>query len=95
MTARIRAVRLLATVAVLAVAARAVRRAVPRVLARFFRVQRVGLELGPSDFGLNAEDVTIAGPNQRALKGWFVACPGEDRARLRCSSSTAGTAQRV
>ena len=81
MTAPTRAVRLLATVAVLAVVARAVRRAVPRVLARFFRVQRVGLELGPSDFGLEAEDVTIAGPNQRALKGWFVACPGEDRAR--------------
>jgi pimeloyl-ACP methyl ester carboxylesterase len=74
-------VRLLATVAVLAVVATAVRRAVPRALARFFRVRRVGLELGPSDFGLGAEDVTIPGPNQTALKGWFVACPGEDRAR--------------
>jgi pimeloyl-ACP methyl ester carboxylesterase len=81
MRAPTRAVRFLATVAVLAVAAAAVRRAVPRALARFFRVRRVGLEIGPSDFGLDAEDVTIAGPNQRALKGWFVACPGADGAR--------------
>jgi pimeloyl-ACP methyl ester carboxylesterase len=76
-----RTFRFLTTVAVLAVAATAWRRAVPRVLARFFRVRRVGLEIGPSDFGLEAEDVTIAGPNHRALKGWFVACPGADRAR--------------
>ena len=81
MTAPTRTVRLLATIAVVAVLAAGLRRAVPRVLARFFRVRRVGLELGPSDFGLDAEDVTIAGPNHRTLKGWFVASPGTDRTR--------------
>jgi uncharacterized protein len=77
----VRTVRLLAMVAVIAVLATGLRRTVPRVLARFFRVRRAGLELGPWDFGLDAEDVTIAGPNQRALKGWFITCPGDDRPR--------------
>lgn len=81
MTAPTRTVRLLATVAVVAVLAAGLRRAVPRVLARFFRVRRVGLELGPSDFGLDAEDITIAGPNHRTLKGWFVVSQGADRTR--------------
>jgi len=76
-----RTVRLLARVALLAVVVTAVRRAVPRVLARFFRVRRVGLEHGPSDFGLDAEDITIEGPNHRRIKGWFVAAPGTDRTR--------------
>lgn len=81
MTAPTRTVRLLATFAVVAVLATGLRRAVPRVLARFFRVRRVGLELGPSDFGLDAEEITIAGPNHRTLKGWFVVSPGTDRRR--------------
>jgi pimeloyl-ACP methyl ester carboxylesterase len=72
---------LLAGVAVIAVLVVGLRRAVPLVLTRFFRVQRVGLELRPSDFGLDAEDVTITGPNHRALRGWFVACLGDDRPR--------------
>ena len=76
-----RTVRLLASVAVIAVLAAGLRPAVSRVLARFFRVRRTGLELGPSDFALDAEDVTIAGPNHRALKGWFITCPGDDRPR--------------
>ncbi|MGZ8762323.1 MAG: alpha/beta hydrolase [Acidimicrobiia bacterium] len=79
-----RAVRLLVSVAVVVVAvvvAAGSRRVVARLLARFFRVRRTGLELGPSDFGLDAEDVTIAGPNHRSLRGWFVACPGGDRPR--------------
>jgi pimeloyl-ACP methyl ester carboxylesterase len=76
-----RAVRFLAGVAVIAILIAGLRRAVPLVLARFFRVQRVALELGPSDFGLDAEDVTITGPNHRALRGWFVVAPGDDRPR--------------
>jgi pimeloyl-ACP methyl ester carboxylesterase len=80
-TAPTRTVRLLATISVAAVLATGLRRAVPRVLARFFRVRRVGLELGPPEFGLHAEDVTVPGPNDRALKGWFVPCPRADRPR--------------
>jgi pimeloyl-ACP methyl ester carboxylesterase len=76
-----RAVRLLTGIAVIAVLLVGLRRAVPLVLARFFRVERVGLDLGPSDFGLDAEEVTIRGPNQRALRGWFVASPSDDRPR--------------
>jgi pimeloyl-ACP methyl ester carboxylesterase len=76
-----RTIRFLAGVAMIVVLVAGFRRAVPRVLARFFRVQRVGLELGPSSIGLDAEDVTIAGPNRRTLKGWFVACPGDGRPR--------------
>ncbi len=76
-----RAVRILAGIAVGAVLAVGVRQAAPRALARFFRVRRTGLEITPSDLALQAEDVTIAGPNDRTLKGWFVACPGDDRPR--------------
>lgn len=81
MTDPTRTVRLLTSVAVIAVLVAGLRRAVPLVLARFFRVRRAGLALGPSDFGLDAEDVTIAGSNHRALKGWFVVSPGDDRPR--------------
>jgi uncharacterized protein len=76
-----RAVRLLVVVAVVASLAVGVRRAAPNALARFFRIQRTGLDNGPSDLGLQAEDATIAGPNGCTLKGWFVACPGDDRPR--------------
>ena len=81
MTAPTRTVRLVVAVALVAILATGLRRAAPYVLARLFRVRRVGLELGPSDFGLDAEDVTVAGPNHRELKGWFVGCPGDDGAR--------------
>jgi uncharacterized protein len=81
LTARTRTIRLLSTVAVITAVGAGLRHAFPRVLARFFRVRRSGLELGPADFGLDAHDVTIAGPNDRALKGWFVTCPGAARPR--------------
>lgn len=75
------AVRLLVAVGVMTVAVVAARFAVPRVLARVFRVRRAGLDLGPGDFGLVAEDVTIAGSNGRMLKGWFAACRLDDQPR--------------
>ena len=55
--------------------------ATPRVLARIFRVRRIAVDLGPADFELIAEDVSIPGPNDRTLKGWFVACQTDDRPR--------------
>ena len=75
------AVRLCAALGVMSVAVIAARFAAPRVLARVFRVRRAGLDLGPGDFGLVAEDVTIAGSNGRRLKGWFAACPVNDQPR--------------
>jgi pimeloyl-ACP methyl ester carboxylesterase len=79
--ARRRGFRLIAISAVIAVVATGARRAMPRVLARVFRVRRTGLEIDPSDFALTAEDIAIAGPNHRALRAWFVACPGDDLPR--------------
>lgn len=78
---RARTVRLLAAAALAAALVVGFRRAMPRVLARFFRVRRVGLELTPADFGIDALDVTIAGPNRSELKGWLVACPGDSLPR--------------
>lgn len=81
MSLRRGALRLLGAVGVLTVFVVGARYAAPRVLARIFRVRRAGLELSPGDFGLVAQDVTITGPNGAVLRGWFVACPGNDRPR--------------
>jgi pimeloyl-ACP methyl ester carboxylesterase len=78
---RTSAVRLFAAVSVLSVAVAGARFAAPRVLARIFRVRRAGIDLGPADFGVIAEDVTILESNGRLLKGWFAAGPVGDRPR--------------
>jgi pimeloyl-ACP methyl ester carboxylesterase len=78
---RTSAVRLFAAVSVLIVAVAGARFAAPRVLARIFRVRRAGIDLGPDDFGVIAEDVTILESNGRLLKGWFAAGPVDDRPR--------------
>ncbi len=78
-SARTRTVRLFAAVGVISTVA--IWLALPRVLARVFRVRRAGVDLGPADFELIAEDVAIPGPNGRTLKGWFVACEMDGRLR--------------
>jgi pimeloyl-ACP methyl ester carboxylesterase len=75
------AVRLFAAAWVVIVAVAGARFAAPRILARIFRVRRTGVDDEPRDFGLIAEDVTIPGSNGRMLKGWFAACPIDDRPR--------------
>ncbi len=53
----------------------AIRVATRRALARFFRVPHVPSGVTPAEVGLDAEDVTIAGPHGRRLRAWFVPAP--------------------
>lgn len=78
-SARTRTVRLFAAVGVIFVVA--IWLALPRVLARIFRVRRIAADLGPADFELIADDVTILGSNDRPLRGWFVASETDGRPR--------------
>ena len=48
------------------------RLAAPRLLARAFRVPHVPSGATPADLGLEAEDVTIAGPHEKRLRAWFI-----------------------